>query len=583
MTPVLGEGAVLLGRYEILARLGVGGMGEVYRARRIRLGDEVAIKFVKSGGPDESALRDRFLREARLAAELRHPHIVTVLDFDLDAEGRPFLVMEYLNGPSVADELRASGPFEVARVARVIGPVAGAIQLAHDRQILHRDLKPSNLVSHRYESGDIIYKIVDFGLANLSRPADETRLTGEKQFLGTVGYAPPEQLRGAAVDARADIYSLGVMVFEMLTGQLPFEGADLLSVVSQHLTAPPPPPSQRRPGIPAWMDRAVLKALEKDPARRWSSVMEFSRALSGPSEATTAVEAAPLSGLAGKYDVGAPVGPGRLGSRVYAGVHRALGHPVAIRTLRRADHERWDAIRTRFLREARTMQIAHPSILQVRDYGEEGDLVYVVTDLLQGSSLRELLNREGSLAWPRVHRFVGQLVDGAAALHAHEGLLGGLSPEIVRVTADRTGERVVVSSAGVCQIQDLLATASERTLRGESIEDPELRYLAPELFLGRAPDARCDIYTLGLLAYEMATGRPLSEAATLPDLMAARLEGRLPDEPEWRASLPGGAAAVVERCLALNPDDRFEGTRDLLAAWTSLSPDSGIQGRATDV
>lgn len=211
------------------------------------------------------------------------------------------------------------------------------------------------------------------------------------------------------------------------------------------------------------------------------------------------------------------------------------------------------------------MQMAHPSILQVRDYGEEGDLVYVVTDLVKGTSLRELLDRDGALPWTRLERFARQLCDGAVALHRRGGLFCGLNPDIIRLTMDEEGERLIVSSAGICQVQDLLATLDESTLRGGDLVDVELSYVAPELLMGSRPDARSDIYTIGVLAYEMATGKPPFVARTMPELLGAILQGHVADLRTLRPSLPETFANGVLRCLAREPTERFASVAELKA------------------
>ncbi len=194
---------------------------------------------------------------------------------------------------------------------------------------------------------------------------------------------------------------------------------------------------------------------------------------------------------------------------VYRGTHRALGHPVAIRLLRRDNQRNWEGARARFMREAQALQVAHPSIIQVRDYGEESDFVYLVTDYIEGQSLREVMTAAGPMPWPRLSRLLAQLVEATRMLHRRKGLLCGVSPDIMRVTTDDDGERLLISSAGVWQAQDLLATLQDDTLRGVALADAELRYTAPELLTGRNADVRSDVFTMGVLAYEMAT-------ATLP-------------------------------------------------------------------
>jgi len=191
-------------------------------------------------------------------------------------------------------------------------------------------------------------------------------------------------------------------------------------------------------------------------------------------------------------------------------VHRALGHPVAVRILRRRGQRNWDALRARFLHEAQAMQIAHPSIIQVRDYGEEPALVYVVTDFIEGQSLREILSASGPMPWPRLRPLLVQLLEAARLLHRRKGLLCGPEPRDHAVSPagemDDEDERLLISTAGIWDAQDLLATLEEQTLRGIGLADVELRYVAPELLTGRSADVRSDVFTLGVLAYEMATG-----------------------------------------------------------------------------
>ena len=162
---MLTPGEVLDGRYEILELLARGGMGAVYRARRVLLGDDVAVKVLST--PDDESLRERFLRESRAAAQLRHPHIVSVLDYDVDSQGHPFLVMEYLNGPSLQQRVALDRRLPVEEVLDIATSLCSALQLAHDAGVVHRDLKPANVVSHEFMPGSYVYKVVDFGLVNV--------------------------------------------------------------------------------------------------------------------------------------------------------------------------------------------------------------------------------------------------------------------------------------------------------------------------------------------------------------------------------------------------------------------------------
>ena len=566
---MLVPGDLLDNRYEILAPLAEGGMGAVYRARRTLLGDEVAIKVVRQDEVDRDA-RDRFLRESRIAARLRHPSIVSILDFDMPAGGDPYLVMELLSGPSLRDEIAARGRLEVADVQRIVPGVCAALHLAHSHGIVHRDIKPANIVAHEYEKYERVYKLVDFGVANLRQSTIETRLTTGHQFVGTAAYAAPEQISGREVDARSDVYALGVVLFEMLTGQMAFAGRDLMAIVTAQMSGPVPDALRERPDLPPWIAAVVRKAMAKDPAERWTSAAELADALC-PDLTPTRVGAASsgASQLARTYDVQERVGSGRLASDVYRGVHRALGHPVAIRILRPGSHPNWEAARERFLREAKALQVSHPSVINVRDYGEGPEGVYIVTDFIEGSSVRALLQEEGRIPWPRLQPLLQQLLDAVRVLHRRGAYVCGLSPEIMRIRQPETGDdqpQLLISTAGIWSAKDLLATLHENTVRGLSIEDVELRYVAPELLTGGNVDARSDIFTIGVLAYEMATGGVPFDGATMPHLLGRMLIGMTADPRAAAPDVPPEVSDAVMRALKARAEDRFQTIRELSAA-----------------
>jgi eukaryotic-like serine/threonine-protein kinase len=289
----------------------------------------------------------------------------------------------------------------------------------------------------------------------------------------------------------------------------------------------------------------------------------------GSSRPTVTLGAAPMpagGGLLATYELGQRVGAGRLGSEVHGGTHRALGHPVAIRLLRRGSERSWDAVRARFLREAQTLQIAHPSIIHVRDYGEEGDLVYLVTDFLGGVSLRTALTSGGAMPWPRLKPLLAQLIEAARVLHRKGGLLCGLGPEIMRVVPEDDGERLMISTAGVWQASDLLATMGDATLRGSALADVELHYVAPELLTGQNADVRSDVFTMGVLAYEMATATLPFVGASMPALLGAMLRGRPADPRGAQPTLPEAAAAAILKALSPAPEDRYLTAKAFAAA-----------------
>ncbi|MGH9313410.1 MAG: serine/threonine-protein kinase, partial [Vicinamibacterales bacterium] len=267
-------GTILDNRYEILEPIAEGGMGAVYRARRTRLGDEVAVKVVLPAD-DSRTLRERFLRESRAAAGLHHPNIVSILDYSVDAGGRPFLVMELLTGPSLREEIAVAGALGADAVRRFVPPICAALQMAHDAGIVHRDIKPGNIVAHRF-GAERAYKLVDFGLAALRETAsDETRLTGAFMFVGTIAYAAPEQVEGQLADARTDVYSLASVVYEMLTGRPPYGAGGVYATLAQQASGTLLAPSQVRAELPSSLDDIVLKGLARDRSARWASAAEF--------------------------------------------------------------------------------------------------------------------------------------------------------------------------------------------------------------------------------------------------------------------------------------------------------------------
>ncbi|MGA8366630.1 MAG: protein kinase domain-containing protein [Candidatus Acidiferrales bacterium] len=268
-----------LGPYEIIARLGVGGMGEVYRARDTRLNRTVAIKVLRDHLADRVGVRERFEREARTIASLNHAHICTLHDVGREG-GTDYLVMEYVEGETLAARLR-KGPLPVEQVLQYSIEIADALDKAHRKGITHRDLKPGNIMLTK--SGT---KLLDFGLAKLQQemapnaqlsqlPTASEPLTAQGTILGTLQYMAPEQLEGKEADARTDIFAFGVVVYEMATGKKAFEGKSQASLIAKILETNPPPISSLQPMTPPALDRLVKKCLAKEPDDRWQSARDL--------------------------------------------------------------------------------------------------------------------------------------------------------------------------------------------------------------------------------------------------------------------------------------------------------------------
>ena len=263
-----------LGRYEVESVLGKGAMGVVYLARDPVIGRRVALKTlsVPSDAEEAGEFRARFLREAQAAGILNHPGIVTVFDAGVDdASGLSFIAMEYIEGRSLRDLLRSGHGFAYSEVARIGAALAAALDYAHSKGVVHRDIKPANVLFTLQG----LVKITDFGVARL----ESSNLTAAGQFIGTPNYMSPEQVEGGVVDGRSDLFSLGVVLFELLTGQRPFAGQSLTEVAYKIVHEPARIPSQMRPGVPSAFNPVVLKLLEKDPNRRYGRGSDVARAL----------------------------------------------------------------------------------------------------------------------------------------------------------------------------------------------------------------------------------------------------------------------------------------------------------------
>ena len=259
------------GDYELVEEIGRGGMGVVYKARQVSLERVVALKWILSGPHSSESQLERFRREATTLAQLDHPGIVAVHEVG-EHEGQPYFSMDYVEGPSLA-QLVSQGPLAIARAAGYVAAVAEAVSFAHERGVMHRDLKPSNIL---VDTGDRI-QVTDFGLAK--RLGEGAALTLSGTFLGTPEYMAPEQVRGAEIGPGTDVYALGVLLYELLTGQVPLRGSGALETARWVLEKEPEPPRQRRPSIHRDLEAVCMKCLEKLPDRRYGSVREVAEDL----------------------------------------------------------------------------------------------------------------------------------------------------------------------------------------------------------------------------------------------------------------------------------------------------------------
>src|ERR1700733_13943106 len=264
------SGTGIDGRYEVLSRIGSGGMADVYLAEDQLLGRQVAVKVLQHRFAEDQEFVERFRREASSAAGLSHPNVVAIFDRG-EWDGTYYIAMEYLPGRALKAVVREQGPLEPVVAIDIVIQILQAARFAHRRGVIHRDLKPHNVILD--EEGRA--KVTDFGIARAG--ASDMTLTGS--IMGTAQYLSPEQAQGHAVSASSDLYSVGVILYELLTGVVPFEGETAVAIAFKQVSAEPRPPSAVNPAVPAALDAVVLRALAKDPAHRYANADELIAAL----------------------------------------------------------------------------------------------------------------------------------------------------------------------------------------------------------------------------------------------------------------------------------------------------------------
>src|SRR6184192_3021249 len=259
-------GTVFDGRYKIVRKLGAGGMADVYLAEDQELGRRVAIKILNDKYATDDQFIERFRREAKNAAGLSHPNIVSIYDRG-EAKGTYYIAMEYLEGRSLKELIVKRGPAPIGIAVDYARQILAALRFAHRNGVVHRDIKPHNVLVDA--EGRV--KVTDFGIAR----AGASQMTETGSIIGTAQYLSPDQARGAQVDQTSDLYSLGIVLYELLTGTVPFTGDTPVEIAMKHLSAVPEPPSAKRPEVPHALDQVVLRALAKDPAQRYQSAEEM--------------------------------------------------------------------------------------------------------------------------------------------------------------------------------------------------------------------------------------------------------------------------------------------------------------------
>lgn len=541
-----------LGNFKIERSLGQGGMGQVYYGWDVKLERPVAIKLLPARYRQQPEQARRLVQEAQAVARWRHEHIVQVYYADEEAD-LTYFVMEFVDGHDLEtileDRQRKKERLPQAEVLRIGRAVAEALDYAHQKGVIHRDVKPGNVMLA--QDGRIV--LMDFGLAVSNGTAGPA--------VGSARYMAPEQAQNSALP-QSDLYALAVMLYQMLTGQLPFDDPSATALLVQHATQTPPSPRSFNPQLNALAEAVLLKSLDKSPQARYQTGRELMDALG---QALTGTAVSPTDDLLGQqldeYRLEALLGQGGM-ARIYRGYDVRLKRHVAIKVIDaflRSETE----YRARFEREAQAIaQLEHPHIVRLYRYGEVAGLFYMAMQYVEGSDLRNRLNtyrRQGNwVPLEEVSRITSEIC--AALDHAH-------SKGIIH--RDVKPSNILLDEAGHVFLGDFgLALLGDSRTQGQVFGSP--LYIAPEQAISSASAGpKSDLYGVGVMLYEMLTGRLPFEGKDALQVAMQHMSEQPPSLRAVRPDLNPALEAVVTQALAKEPEKRFASGAALAQALAS--------------
>lgn len=552
--------------YEILELIGQGRLGAVYRARHVLLEQERAVKIVEAGIAGNSDLADRFIREARVLARMRHPNLVELYEFGKLEEGAFFMIMELLRGDSVRKRIDTLGKIAVLDAIHITREAASGLHLAHSMGVLHRDVSPDNLFLVNAGGSEEVTKVIDFAIAKPT--AQEARtMQSTPVVMGRPEFWSPEQFgvsgHEVALDQRTDVYSLGVTLYNMVSGKLPF--------VSMFPKGTPEPFSAG--DVPPKLERVIRKALSIEREERQESMMELISEL----DEVTFQEVRPTIQMtqqppvparfqpgyvfAGRYEIQKKIGKGGMGT-VFKALDKILDIPVALKTMN-PEISSDEKTLARLKREViLARKVAHPNVCRLYDIGESDGIHYVSMEFVDGLTLSDMLLVQGKLPPAEGLRILRQVLLALQEAHRAGVIHRDLKPQNIMVDVN---QRAFIMDFGISYSADV----DRLTTTGMMIGTP--RYMAPEQF-GESPlDLRADIYSMGIIFYEAFTGRLPFDAKTPATVMYAHIHSVPTPPAQLEPGIPPKLEQLILKALEKDPKKRFQNAAEMIAAIDSVT------------